>query len=521
MNLLSQLADMLGTYFGDLANGLAGGAVLFMTWNNILAIFGGVFIGCCFGALPGLSISLAVALVLPFSFGLDPLTGLSLLSAVYVGAIFGGSISAILFNTPGTPAAACTSADGYALTRRGHAGKALQMANLASMVGDLTSTVLVILMFPLLAKLAIYFKSPEYFALICFAVTIVGGIAGRSILLGLISAVMGFLLSTIGMDPVEGSGRFDFGSVDLLSGISFVPLLIGLFALPEFFFQFARARASKGHEALAVPTPEGTQDKLTRAEFMNSLPHMLRGGIIGLFLGVIPGLGATPAAFVSYDQAKRRSKKPELFGKGSLEGIAAAEAGNNGVNGSTLAPLLTLGVPGDVVTAIMLGALMVFNLQPGPMLFVLHADIVYGLFIALLMCDVALRVVGLIFIRLGRRVSNLPTGFVFPCILTLCVVGSYTVNNNLFDVATMMGFGVVGLIMHRCRLPVVPLIIAFILGPMLEKGLRRSLAASGGDPMVLVQSPLALFFYALTLIAVFSILRSRLRETRKPASRAG
>lgn len=254
---------------------------------------------------------------------------------------------------------------------------------------------------------------------------------------------------------------------------------------------------------------------------MNSLPHMLRGGIIGLFLGVIPGLGATPAAFVSYDQAKRRSKKPELFGKGSLEGIAAAEAGNNGVNGSTLAPLLTLGVPGDVVTAIMLGALMVFNLQPGPMLFVLHADIVYGLFIALLMCDVALRVVGLIFIRLGRRVSNLPTGFVFPCILTLCVVGSYTVNNNLFDVATMMGFGVVGLIMHRCRLPVVPLIIAFILGPMLEKGLRRSLAASGGDPMVLVQSPLALFFYALTLIAVFSILRSRLRETRKPASRAG
>ncbi|WP_202912970.1 tripartite tricarboxylate transporter permease [Acuticoccus sediminis] len=503
-------------YFGAIASGLAGGATLFFTLDNIVAVFAGVAVGCLFGALPGLSITLSVALVMPFTFGMDPLTGLSLLVAVYVGAIYGGSISAILFNTPGTPAAACTTIDGHALARQGKAGKALHLANWASMVGDLTSTVLVILLFPLLAQLAIMFRSPEYFALIVFAVTVVGGVAGKSLVLGLISGALGFLFATVGMDPVEGTGRFDFGSLELLKGLAFVPLLIGLFAIPEFLRQIDRAgRAARPVRISQVDAvPDG--DRLTFAEFRYCFRHMVRGGIIGLVMGVIPGLGATPAAFVSYDRARRTARKPHLFGRGSLEGIAAAEAGNNGVNGATLAPLLTLGIPGDVVTAVMLGALMIFNLQPGPMLFITHADIVYGLFCALLFCDVALRVVGVAFIHVGKHVTRVPTGYVFPAILGLCVVGAYSINNSMFDVWVMMAFGVGGLLMQKVGLPTVPFLIAFVLGPMLEKGLRRSLVISDGDPMILVQSPIALVFYALTVIAVIAIVRGRLTPPVAP-----
>ncbi|MBZ8132715.1 tripartite tricarboxylate transporter permease [Afifella sp. IM 167] len=509
MDVLDLIGAVTG-YFGAIGSGLWAGAHLFFTLSNLLAVFGGVAIGCLFGALPGLSITLSVALVMPFTFNMDPLTGLSLLTAVYVGAIYGGSISAILFNTPGTPAAACTTLDGYALTQKGQAGKALHMANWASMVGDLTSTILVILAFPLLAKVAIYFRSPEYFALIVFSITVVGGVAGRSMLLGLIAGILGFLFSTVGMDPVQGYGRFDFGSLELLSGFSFVPLLIGLFAVPEFMRQFVRSGRSDASVAIAAETGAGDDNHLTWREFKASFRHMVRGGVIGLILGVIPGLGATPAAFLSYEQARRNSRHPEEFGHGSLEGIAAAEAGNNGVNGATLAPLLTLGIPGDVVTAVMLGALLIFNLQPGPMLFVTHADLIYGLFCALLVCDVALRIVGIAFIRVGRYVTRVPTGYVFPLILVLCVFGTYSINNNIFDVFVMLSFGIGGLVMERVRLPVVPFVIAFVLGPMLEKGLRRSLVISDGDPMIFLHSPIAVGFFILTILAIVTIVRSRL-----------
>lgn len=511
MHYLIDGLNALGTYLAGVGSGLAGGAVLFFTLTNLVAVFAGVSAGCLLGALPGISITLAVALTMPFTFSMEPLTGLSVLMAVYIGAIYGGSISAILFNTPGTPAAACTAPDGHALTRQGQAGKALHMANWASMVGDITSTVLVILFLPLLAKIAIYFKSPEYFALIVFSMTVIGSLAGRSIILGLISGLFGCLLATIGMDPITGMGRFDFGSLELMKGISFVPLLIGLFAIPEFLRQFARAGQAGKAQVLSQIAPSTDGSRLTWREFRSSFGHMIRGGLVGLIVGVIPGLGATPASFVSYDRAKRRSKHPERFGHGSLEGIAAAEAGANGVSGATLVPLLALGIPGDVVTAVVLGALLIFNLQPGPMLFVLHADVVYGLFCALLLCDVVLRLVGVVAIRLAQYVTRVPTGYLFPVILGLCVIGSYSINNSLFDVGAMFVFGAVGLLMSIVGLPVVPLLIAFILGPMLEKGLRRSLVASDGNVWVLFDSPIAIAFYVLTAFALISIIRARRR----------
>ncbi len=508
-------------YIAEYCNNMKLGIFYFFTFSNIIAIFGGVAIGCFFGAIPGMSITLSVALIMPFTFEMEPLTGISLLVAVYVGAIYGGSISAILFNTPGTPAAACTCIDGFKLSQKGQAYKALQIANWASCIGDLFSTIIVMLVLPLLARLALYFGSPEYFALILFAMTIIGGVAGRSMLKGLISGALGFLAATVGMDPVTGGARFGFGSLELLKGLSFVPLLIGLFAIPEVINQLTRSRHMKGKAIIAnanidynIKTNVMKQDKLTWEEFKESFPHMIRGGIVGLVLGVIPGLGATPAAFISYERARRFSKNPNEFGSGSLEGVAAAEAGNNAVNGPTLVPLLTLGVPGDVITAVMLGAFMIFDLHPGPMLFVQHIDFIYGLFCALIMCDVALRLVGSIFIRYAHYVTRVPTSFVFPCVLILCVFGSYAVNNNLFDVMMMFLFGVIGFIMLSFKVPTVPFLIAFVLAPLLERGLRRSLVISDGSLLIFFQSPIAIFFYILTIFAVYSITKGTLKDIK-------
>jgi putative tricarboxylic transport membrane protein len=506
------VVDYLLTYLDNFQLGIS----YFFTWRNIAAIFGGVSIGCTFGALPGMSITMAVALTMPFTFSMDPLTAISLLLAVYVGAIYGGSISAILLNTPGTPAAACTCMDGFKLSQKGQAGKALQMANWASCVGDLLSTFIVILILPLLAKLALYFGSPEYFALILFSITVIGGVTGNSIIKGLISGALGFLVATVGMDPFTGGERFGFGQLELMKGFAFVPLLIGLFAIPEVLSQLSRSRQFKGRAQISmVDTVDSAGNKLTWAEFKESFRHMLRGGIIGLILGIIPGLGATPAAFVSYERAKRTSKHPEKFGQGSLEGIAAAEAGNNAVNGATLVPLLTLGIPGDVITAVMLGAFMIFDLKPGPLLFIQHIDLVFGLFCALIMCDVALRVVGMVFIRYAQLITRVPTSFVFPAVAILCVYGSYAINNSIFDVLTMFVFGIVGFFMLTMNMSPIPFLIAFVLAPMLEKGLRRSLVISGGDPLIFLQSPIAIIFFILTIFAVISLTKGKLKKLKE------
>jgi len=263
---------------------------------------------------------------------------------------------------------------------------------------------------------------------------------------------------------------FDFGQLQLMKGFAFVPLLIGLFAIPEVLTQLNRSRRLKGRaKIVAVESSDHAAGKLTWLEFKGSFRHMLRGGIVGLILGVIPGLGATPAAFVSYERAKRSSENPEKFGNGSMEGIAAAEAGNNAVNGATLVPLLTLGIPGDVITAVMLGAFMIFDLKPRPLLFIQHIDLIFGLFCALIMCDVALRLVGMVFIRYALLITRVPTSFVFPTVAILCVYGSYAINNSVFDIFTMFLFGVIGFIMLVMNMSPIPFLIAFVLAPMLEK----------------------------------------------------
>jgi len=516
MEILQVAWQAVADYFANYVHNFGLGIAYFFTIRNVLAIFVGVSIGTFFGAVPGMTITMSVALTLPFTFHMEPLTAISLLLAVYVGAIYGGSISAILLITPGTPAAACTCLDGFKLAQQGKAGKALKMANWASCVGDLTSTLVVIVICPLLGNLALYFASPEYFALILFSITIIGGVAGKSMIKGLIAGALGFFVATVGMDPMLGYGRFDFGSLELMKGFSFVPLLIGLFAIPEVILQLNRSRGMKGQARITLVKSKNPDDsRLTWLEFKESFNHMLRGGFIGLILGIIPGLGATPSAFVSYERAQRSAKNPEKFGEGSLEGVAAAEAGNNGVNGSTLVPLLTLGIPGDVITAVMLGAFMIFDLTPGPMLFIEHIDLIFGLFCALIMCDVALRLVGLVFIHYAEKVATgIPTSIIFPVVVVLCVFGSYSINNSVFDIFTMIAFGILGYVMTLFEMSAIPFLIAFVLAPMLERGLRRSLTISGGSLLIFFKSPIAIVFFILTILVIISISRGMFRKIK-------
>ncbi len=480
--------------------------------ESFLALFIGVLVGTIAGAIPGMSATMAVALTLPFTFSMTPITGILLLLGVYKGGIFGGSIPAILIKTPGTPASSATIMDGYPLAEQGQAGKALGMALWASCTADLISNLSLILFAGWLASFALSFGPPEFFTLILFSLTIIAGVSGDSLLRGALSAVLGLLLATIGLDLIYGTNRFTFGNPNMMGGLNFIAVLIGLFAIPEIIAMVWNPRAHDGK------TRALGGDWVTLAEYKQSFVSIVRGSFIGVFLGSIPGIGAAPSAFLSYSEARRKSPKRENFGKGELEGVAAAEAGNNGVAGATLIPLLALGVPGDVITAIILGAFMVHGLQPGPMMFVLNVDIIYGLFIGLIVSSVFLFFVGSIAIKGFKYVADIPRGVLFPGVLVLCVYGVFAVNNNLFDVGVMFAMGWVGYAMMRLRVPTAPFLIAFILGPLLEDNFRQAMLMSGSSPAILFRGPITWFFWALTAITVVAIVRAGIRATRARGS---
>ena len=359
-----------------------------LTVETILALFGGVVIGTIIGAIPGMTVTMGVALALPFTFNMHPAVGILLLLGVYKGGVYGGSITAILIKTPGTPAASCTVLDGYPMSRNGEARKALDIALYASCFADFVSNISLILFAGVLASFALRFGPPEYFTLVVFSLTIIAGIAGNNMAKGMISAGLGLLLATIGLDLVYGTNRMVFGEVELMAGLNFIPVLIGLFALPEIINYYAKRYDVLGQvQALAG-------GHATFAEFRRCFKSILRGSIIGVVLGAIPGIGGAPAAFLSYSEARRTSKNPERFGRGEIEGVAAAEAGNNGTCGATLIPLLALGVPGDIVTAVILGAFMIHGLQPGPLMFQANLDLVYSLFIGIMVSSIFLFIVG-------------------------------------------------------------------------------------------------------------------------------
>lgn len=493
------------------ADSILAGLSLVASFEAFAALFIGLVIGVIGGAIPGMSATMAVALTLPFTFSMQPITGILLLLGVYKGGIFGGSIPAILIKTPGTPASSATVLDGHPMAERGEAGRALGMALWASCTADLVSNLALILFAGWLASFALKFGPPEFFTLILFSLTIIAGVSGNSLLRGALSAVCGLLLATVGLDLVYGTNRFTFGDPNMMGGLNFIAVLIGLFAIPEVL---ALARHPTAHLGKARALGKRW---VSFADYKRSFKSIIRGSLIGVFLGSIPGIGAAPSAFLSYSEARRRSPNRENFGKGEVEGVAASEAGNNGVAGATLIPLLALGVPGDVITAIIIGAFMVHGLQPGPLMFVLNKDIIYGLFIGLIVSSVFLFFVGTAAIKGFRFIADVPKRLLVPGVLVLCIFGVYAVNNNLFDVGVMFAMGWVGYFMLRNDIPAAPFLIAFILGPLLEDNFRQAMLMSNSDFTILFRSPITWFFWALTALTVGTIVRAGFKGARAPA----
>jgi len=492
----------------SLYDSVMAGLALVGNLEAFLSLALGIVIGVVGGAIPGISATMAVALALPFTFPMEPINGILLLLGVYKGGIFGGSIPAILIKTPGTPASSATILDGHPMAARGEAGRALGMTLWASCTADFVSNLALIFFAGFLASFALSFGPPEFFALILFSLTIIAGVSGESLLRGALSALLGLLLATIGLDLVYGTNRFTFGDPNLMGGLNFIAVLIGLFAIPEVINMV-------WHPTGHVGKVQKLGSKwVTFAEYRRSFRSIIRGSFIGVFLGSIPGIGAAPAAFLSYSEARRKSPNKENFGKGEIEGVAASEAGNNGVAGATLIPLLALGVPGDVITAIIIGAFMVHGLQPGPMMFVLNVDIIYGLFIGLILSSGILFVVGGLAIRGFRPVADIPKRILMPMVLVLCIYGVFAVNNNIFDVGVMFVMGWIGFVMGRLHIPPAPFLIAFILGPLLEDNFRQAMLMSGGSPDILLRGPITWFFWALTVISIVAITRGTLRAGR-------
>lgn len=476
------------------------------TIKNLLFINIGLAAGIIIGALPGLTATMGVALLLPLTFGMDSITGMLLILGVYCGGIYGGSITAVLIKTPGTPASAATILDGYIMAKQGRAGEALEMALKASTIAGLFSAFVLLFVAPQLAKFALKFGPPEYFALAVFGLTIISSINSESIIKGLISGMLGMLVSTIGLDPIGGIDRLTFGIDKLAGGINLIPAMIGLFAISEIL-----------EKTRTIDHPIGEIEKFKKqnlpwSEVMKYWKTIIKSSAIGTFIGAVPGTGAAIASFLSYNVAKRTSKNPQTFGKGNIEGVAASEAGNNGVTGATLIPLLTLGIPGDTVTAIMLGALMMQGITPGPQLFVRQAYWVYSIMLGLILVNIFMYLQGELFIKAFVNVTRIPSNMLIPILIILCVIGSYAVNNTVFDVGVMLFFGVVGYILTRLDFPITPINIGIILGPLAESNLRRSLSLSEGSYSIFINRPISAIFLLLAIISFVSSIYKTYRQ---------
>ena len=469
----------------------------------------GTTAGIVIGALPGLTATMGVALLVPLTFGRPPLESLSMLMGIYCGAMYGGAISAILIRTPGTPAAAATVLEGYPMAKRGEAGRAMAMALFAPFFGGVVGALIMTFASPFISSVALEFGPVEYFGLAIFGLSVIISISGRSLIKGMMSAFFGLLIASIGFDPISGFPRFTFGMVEMMEGPPFIPTLIGLFAVSEVFNEVQKSGVVQQVKAkLDQYLPSWSDIKYCFKE-------LCRSSIIGTVIGAIPGAGGDIAAFISYGEAKRASKNPERYGKGEIEGLAASECANNSCSGGAMIPLLSLGVPGDAVTAVLLGAFVIQGLQPGPMLYREHIDIVYQIFASMMLAQFAMQFIGMAGIQLFARVIMVDRAILTPSIFVLSMVGAFAMRSNVFDVYTTLAFGILGYVMMRYDYPLSPILLALILGPMAEANLRRAMVISGGDPTILVSRPIAVGLMALAVLSlVLSIRGHRKVEVR-------
>lgn len=478
--------------FGDL---LLGFSIAF-TPTNLLFAFVGVLLGTIIGALPGIGPSAGVAVLLPVTFGMPPVTAMIMLAGIYYGAMYGGTITSVLINTPGESASVMTTLDGYQMALRGRAGAALGMAAIGSFIAGTISVVLLMIAAPPLADFAVTFGPPEYFALMVLGLTTLASLTGDSMLKGLLMAVVGLILGTIGIDLMLGAPRFTFDNVHLLDGLDFLPVAVGLFAIGELLYNLYRpVRAEPIKAKLSGLLP-------TRQDWRDARGGVARGTAIGFFVGMLPGAGATIASFLAYATEKRVSKRPEKFGTGTIEGVAAPESANNAASTGALIPLMALGIPGSGTTAVMLGALTLYGMQPGPLLMSTHPDVFWGLVASMYIGNVMLLILNLPLAPVFASILRVPYSILIPIIIGVALIGVYSFENSLFNVGVAVVFGGIGFVMRLYGYPPAPLVLALVLGPMLERALRQSLQMSLGSPEIFVTRPVSAVILAVAAAAV-------------------
>lgn len=491
-----------------------GGLQILLNWQNFLIIPVGLVIGIVVGAIPGLTSDLGIILCIPLTYGMDPTMAILMLLAIYCGGTYGGSITAILINTPGTSANAATLFDGYPMTVKGQAYKALQMALYASTIGGLISAFSLLFLAPLIAKITLLFGPAEYFALAVFGLSVIAGVSNDSIFKGLIAACLGLFMTTIGVDSISGTARFLFGQKKLMAGIDLIIALIGMFAISEILTKskYVPKTDHKIYDPKAL-----TKDKITKEEYRRCRKPIGIGSLVGVIIGATPGTGGGLAAFIAYNQVKQASKHPETFGKGEIEGVAVAESANNGACGATMIPMLTLGVPGDGATAILMGAFMLHGMVPGPSLFAEQGNVLYAIMLGLLVVNVFMYIVGTGLTRFYAHITRIPYEILAPIVLTFCIAGSYSTNNRIYDIYIILIFGIVSYFLRRMGFQLVPILLGIVLGPLAEKNFRRAMVISEGSFSIFFTRPISCAFIliAIVSVAIFGIRNYKSRKLAK------
>jgi putative tricarboxylic transport membrane protein len=482
----------------------------FLTFSNLSIAIGSVILGIIIGCIPGLTVTLGIILFIPLTYGMNTVTAFIGLLGIYVGGCYGGSISAILINTPGTNSALATTLDGYPLAQQGKKNKALSTSLYASVLGGFLAAVVLLVAAPPIARVAMKFRSPEYFALAIFGMTVIAGVSNDSIVKGLISAAVGMFISFLGLESLSGTLRFTFDTIILFAGVSLLPALIGFIALNQVIVKSVEYHtlANRGQP---VADDVITDKPITMKEKIRLLPTILKSTAIATIIGAMPGAGGGVASFVSYNEARRSSKHPEMFGKGALEGVAAAESSNNAVVGSAMIPLLTLGIPGDGVTAVLLGAFILHGLIPGPKLFTDQAVITYSIILGLLFSNIILYFVGTLLTKRISKVINLPYGILGICILVFCFAGAYANSGNINEMFLIVPIAIFAYAMNLFGFSVIPTMLGLILGPILEENFTRSMIISNGDLLIFFKEPISCGILVFSVVFTFLIIRMNKR----------
>ena len=490
-------------------------AAVLMNPEVLIMTFLGALGGVLLGAIPGMTATMGVALLIPFSYGMDLIPSVGLLLGIYCGGMYGGSISAILIHAPGTPSAAATLLDGYPMCQKGEAGRALSVAMFSSFCGGVLGALVMTFLSPLVARVAMKFTSAEMLMLAFFGLSVIVSISGKSIAKGLISAFFGLLLCTVGLDPTYSVKRYVFGVKPLLSGFSFIPTLIGLFAISEVIAGAERIingeeKQQQSHEKITNVLP----DLKTIGMIW---PNILAGGIIGTFIGAIPGAGGDIAVFVSYGFNKSFSKHPELWGTGIPQGVASTESANNGCSGGAMIPLLSLGIPGDAVTAVLLGAFIMKGIQPGPMMYVEQLPTVYRVFAALMLANLAMLIVGCAGVRFFAKIVSVEKTMLYPIILVVSLLGAFSINKSIFDIGVCVVFGIIGHLMNKYEFPLSPILLAIILGPMCEQNFVRFVELNNGNFWAITSHPIAIGFFLVSVGTIIFSLYNQQKINKREA----